>query len=97
MNWNIEYKSVFNFKKFHSRLKLERKMQNNYPVKKDIDNQLICHLVGFLWQQGPPQRATGGGSILVFLPGFHEIRQLGEELINHFSHHGIDQFGDFEF
>ena len=55
----------------------------------EIDNQLICHLVGFLWQKGPPQRATGGGSILVFLPGFHEIRQLGDELTTYFARNGL--------
>ena len=47
-----------------------RKYEKSYS--KEIDYELVCHVVKEIWTK-PKQ----GGSILVFLPGFHEIRELG--------------------
>ena len=49
---------------------------------KDIDNELICWLVKHVWLNDGSR--SKGGSILIFLPGFHEIRQLGTGLTNFF-------------
>lgn len=49
---------------------------------KDIDNELICWLVKHVWLNDDSR--SKGGSILIFLPGFHEIRQLGTDLTNFF-------------
>jgi hypothetical protein len=53
---------------------------------KEIDNELICFIIKKIWL-GRTELSTG--SILVFLPGFHEIRTLGQELMAFFAQHNL--------
>ena len=46
----------------------------------------MCHLTKRIWTKPTHNSA---GSILVFLPGFHEIRTLGNKLISFFSEHNL--------
>ena len=57
---------------------------------KDIDNELICWLVKHVWLNDVGSRSKGG-SILIFLPGFHEIRQLGTDLTQFFYEQRIGE------
>ena len=56
-----------------------RKYEKTYS--KEIDYELICHVVKEIWTN-----SDHTGSVLVFLPGFHEIRELGE-CLKFFSKH----------
>ena len=73
---------------------------NSHPKKgyeklfsRTIDNILIKMLISELWQK---KDFSNTGSILVFLPGFSEIKSLGLDLIEYFHECNLTPLYDDE-